>query len=166
MAFFGVDRRFCERVQQHFQHHEVLRVAPPRQESHPAHALFRQIRAEDVVFIKAFTPQTGLSVFAIGTALPGGIREYGADSYLPVHWAWRGEHHLLDPDDTWSFRGDPVYEEFNLAVQRELIDLMPDKVHDPFFVALERVSAGLAGMPPPQYQAHVEVLPHFVAPNT
>lgn len=125
MAFFGMDSSYREGLPEKLQRRGTEWIVCGKNEDSHAHSLFRQIRPEDVVFIKQFSAQTGLEVLAEGVVLPGHSVEDQAGNYLPVKWAWKGRRHTVDPDDSYPFRVDSIYEEFDLAVQREIIDLMP-----------------------------------------
>lgn len=92
---------------------------------------FRSIRAEDVIFIKDFSPQAGLQVKAAGVALSSYVTEDGEEVCIPVEWVWRGKKLIEDFDEKCSRCGDPFYEEHNITVQREIIDLMPGRLQLP-----------------------------------
>ncbi len=89
----------------------------------PEKNTFRAIRAGDFIFIKAYTQRAGLALKAVGVVLSG--RALAEGRCIPVEWVWTGEMHVSDPDDSSPFRSDPLYEEYNLAVQREVLDLLP-----------------------------------------
>ncbi len=86
---------------------------------------FHVIHNGDLIFIKAFTPQTGLDLRAIGVVVSAVPMESEGAVCLPVKWVWQGNKHLSDPDDHWPLRGDVVYEEHDLVVQRQILDLLP-----------------------------------------
>lgn len=87
--------------------------------------LFRQFRVEDIIFIKAFTPQSGLKVKAVGIVTSDSRSESDQGSCISVRWVWKGNKFIEDMDDNCPERSDSIYEEFNPWVQRELMDLMP-----------------------------------------
>jgi hypothetical protein len=92
---------------------------------------FRSIRAEDVVFIKQFTPQSGLYVSAAGVALSDHSTEIGAYVCVPVRWVWRGEKRIEAQDEQLLHGVDACYKEHNITVQREIIELAPHKLQLP-----------------------------------
>jgi len=92
---------------------------------------FRSIRADDIIFIKEFTPQSGLQVKAAGVALSGYANEDDSEVCIPVEWVWRGEKLIEEFDEKCSRCGDRFYEENNITVQREIMDLMPGKLQLP-----------------------------------
>jgi hypothetical protein len=84
---------------------------------------FHGIRNGDFIFIKAYTPQTGLDLKAVGVVRPGLPLAEG--HCIPVEWVWAGDKHVSDLDDCCPLRSRTLYEEYNLAVQREVLDLLP-----------------------------------------
>lgn len=92
---------------------------------------FLSIKAGDIVFIKKFKPQTGLQVKAVGVVLSGYHEETAAEVCVLVEWLWRGEAYIEEFDEECSRCADLFYEEYNITVQRKIIDLMPDKLQLP-----------------------------------
>ncbi|MDP2761663.1 MAG: hypothetical protein Q8O64_14955 [Sideroxyarcus sp.] len=91
------------------------------------HACVSAIRNGDIVFIKRCTPQSSLRIKAIGIVLSDYPDESGPGDCLPVEWVWRGEKVLENLDEVLSLCGDALYEEHNIQVQREIIDLLPEQ---------------------------------------
>lgn len=87
--------------------------------------VLRQFGAEDVIFIKTFSPQSGLKVKAVGIVLPGIIPKSDFCDRIPVQWLWKGNKVIDDLDDNCPDRNESIYEEFNPWVQREIMDLLP-----------------------------------------
>lgn len=95
------------------------------------HAIVSSIRNEDIVFIKRCTPQSSLHIKAVGVVLsdyPGGS---GLDTCLPVEWVWQGEKILENFGEILSLCDSAIYEEHNVVVQREILDLLPEKYKSP-----------------------------------
>ncbi len=88
-------------------------------------ATFHTIHNGDLVFIKSYTPQTGLDMKAVGVVLSNVPTDAAGAMCIPVRWIWQGDRHLSDPEDHWPLRGDPLYEEHDLLVQRQILDLLP-----------------------------------------
>ena len=91
------------------------------------HGVVSAIKSEDIVFIKHCTPQTSLHVKAVGVVRSDYPAGGGADTCLPVDWVWRGEKILDNFGEELSLCGNALYEEHNVVVQREIIDLLPEK---------------------------------------
>lgn len=126
-AVFGIDAHNAEA----FLSRGFVCVDKTSQQECAALNTFRSIRAADIIFIKDFTPQTGLRISAAGIALSGYASENDAEVCIPVEWVWRGKKMIDDFDEKCSRCGDPFYEEHNITVQREIIDLMPSKLQLP-----------------------------------
>jgi len=126
-AFFGIDERSTASSRGHGI------VCMDKSDAREAALLgtFRRIANEDVVFIKHYTPQTGLTVKAVGIALSGIVTEDDTGLCIPVEWVWKGEKFLEQLGEEQTHCIDPLYEEFNILVQREIIDLAPDKLQLP-----------------------------------
>lgn len=140
MAFFGMDQCYVEDMTG-----ESGGIVCRTDASLHVHRLFQQLRSGDVVFIKRFTPRRGLDVLAVGAIAPGCRVEDATGSHLQVQWLWKGSRHTINPDDRWPFRAESFYEEFDLPIQRELIDLLPENKCDPFFMVMSGTpGAGLA----------------------
>ena len=126
-AVFGVDACVVETT----LNHGVVCVDKTYEKEREVFNTFRSIRAEDVVFIKSFTPQSGLQIKAAGVALSDYPAEHDAEVCIPVKWVWRGKKLIDEFDETCSQRGDLLYEEHNITVQKEIIDLISSKLHLP-----------------------------------
>lgn len=89
------------------------------------------IKNEDIVFIKHCTPQSGLHIKAVGVVLSDYPAENNPDFCLPVEWVWQGEKILVNIGEALSLCGNALYEEHNILVQREIINLLPEKYQLP-----------------------------------
>lgn len=126
-AVFGIDAHNAEA----FLNSGFVCVDKASKEEEEVLKTFHSIRAEDIIFIKHFTPQGGLKVKAAGIALSSYPDETDAAVCIPVKWVWRGVKFIEEFDEKCSRCGDPFYEEHNITVQREIIDLMPDSLQIP-----------------------------------
>jgi hypothetical protein len=91
------------------------------------HSIVSAIRNEDIVFIKRCTPKSSLHIKAVGVVRSDYPNESGLGICLPVEWVWQGEKVLDDFDEILSLCGNALYEEHNIMVQREIINLLPEK---------------------------------------
>ncbi len=126
-AFFGIDAHNAKA----FLNRGFVCVDKAGEKEKTVVNTFRSIRAEDIIFIKNFAPQTGLQVKAAGVVLSDYPNEIDSEVCIPVEWVWRGEKLIEEFDEKCSRCGDSLYEEHNITVQRELIDLMPDRLQLP-----------------------------------
>lgn len=95
------------------------------------HGVVSAIKNEDVVFIKHCTPQSSLRIKAVGVVLSDYPTESDLGTCLPVEWVWQGEKILESFDEVLSLCGNALYEEHNVLVQREIINLLPEKYQVP-----------------------------------
>ncbi len=126
-TFFGVDERnakgYIERSTVCFPH------LPDGNAD--KHGIVSPIKHEDIVFIKQCTPQSSLRIKAVGI-VQSDFPTAGEDEVcLPVEWLWQGEKVLDNLDEVLALCGEPLYEEHNIMVQREIIDLLPAKYQLP-----------------------------------
>jgi hypothetical protein len=95
------------------------------------HSIVSSIKNEDIVFIKRCTPESSLYIKAVGVVLSDYPTESDLGTCLPVEWVWQGEKVLDNFGEVLSLCGDALYEEHNVKVQREIIDLLPEKYKSP-----------------------------------
>ncbi len=121
-TFFGIDEHEASGFV------ENRMVCLPRTDDHTElHGMVSPIRNEDVVFIKHWTPQSGLHVKAVGLVQSEFAFEEGGAVCLPVDWVWEGEKELETFDEALALSGQALYEEHNIQIQREIIDLLPER---------------------------------------
>ena len=123
LAIFGVDALNAET----FLNHGFVCVDKSIEQELLVVNTFRSIKAEDIIFIKDFTPQTGLRVKAAGIALSSYPAEIDSEVRIPVKWVWRGVKFIDEFNEKYSRCGDPFYKERSITVRREIIDLMSGK---------------------------------------
>lgn len=126
-AFFGID----EVKAQGFIDNGVVCVPPTPDGKPDLHAVVSPIKNEDIVFIKHCTPQYSLHIKAIGVVQSDYPTESSLGICLPVKWVWQGEKVPENTDEVLLFCGEALYEEHNISVQREIIDLLPEKYRLP-----------------------------------
>jgi len=102
-------------------------------EAPPAHSILRHMRAGDIVYIKTFSPQTGLTIKAVGLVTVGGVREYAdVGGHLgwgvPVIWAWTGNETVGRLDDKWPVRTVTLYEEQHPKVHTVVLELLRGQI--------------------------------------
>ena len=126
-AFFGIDANNAES----FLEHGVVCI--PDSEGRAAALLntFHSIRAADVIFIKSCTSQTGLRVKAAGVVSSSFATESELGLCIPVEWVWTGDKLIENVGEEWTLCSDAIYEEHNILVQREIVDLLPSRFQLP-----------------------------------
>lgn len=126
-TFFGIE----ERNAQGFIDKGIVCLPHAPDGKPELNSIVSAIKNEDVVFIKHCTPQTGLHIKAIGIVQSDFPVESDAGVCLPVEWVWRGEKAIAKYDETLPFCGDALYEEHDILVQREIINMLPQKYQLP-----------------------------------
>lgn len=126
-AFFGIDANNAEK----FLKHGVVCLPNTAERAAALLNTFHSIRAADVIFIKSCTPQIGLRVKAAGVVSSSFATESELGLCLPVEWAWTGDIFIENVGEELSLCSDVLYEEHNILVQREIIDLLPGRFQLP-----------------------------------
>ena len=95
------------------------------------HYIVSPIRKEDIVFIKHCTSPSDLHIMAVGIVQSEFPTEHEPDVCLPVEWVWQGEKIIESLDEAMPLCVKALYEEHNILVQREIIDLLPERYRLP-----------------------------------
>lgn len=126
-TFFGIEERdargFIDR------HTVCLPHAPDGKTE--LHYVVSPIRKEDIVFIKHCTSPSDLHIMAVGVVQSEFPTANSPDVCLPVDWVWQGEKVVESVDESLPLCVKALYEEHNIQVQREIIDLLPDRYRLP-----------------------------------
>jgi len=122
-AIFGIE----ERIAQGFLDKGIICYPQSADGKSDFHSIVSAIRNEDIVFIKRCLPESSLHIKAVGVVQSDYPTGSGAGICLPVEWVWQGEKVLDNFGEILSLCGDALYEEHNVVVQREIINLLPEK---------------------------------------
>ena len=126
-TFFGIE----ERNAQGFLDKSIVCLPRSPDGKSDLHSIVSAIKNEDIVFIKHCTPQSSLHIKAIGVVLSDYPTESDLGICLPVEWVWQGEKVLENFGEVLSLCDNALYEEHNILVQREIINLLPEKYQLP-----------------------------------
>jgi hypothetical protein len=91
------------------------------------HNTVSHISNEDIVFIKHCASESSLQIKSIGVVKSDFPLDVDSEVCFPVEWVWLGEKILKNFDENFSLRGSSLYEEHDILVQREIINLLPEK---------------------------------------
>lgn len=122
-TFFGID----ERNAQGFIDNHIVCLPHMPDGKLDVHGMVSAIKNEDIVFIKQCTPESTMHIKAVGVVQSDFPTDMDAEICMPVEWVWQGEKELSSFDETLALCGQPLYEEHNIVVQREIIDLLPKR---------------------------------------
>lgn len=126
-AFFGVE----EFNAQGFIDNRIVCLPRSPDGKSDLHGIVSAIKNEDIVFIKHCMPQFNLHIKAIGVVQSDFPTRSDFGMCFPVEWVWRGEKVLENFDEVLSLCGNALYEEHNILVQREIINLLPERYQLP-----------------------------------
>ena len=90
------------------------------------HNIMRHIKVGDVIYLKAFPPNVGLIIKAVGIVTDDKIRERKklGKACMKVRWIWSGKKVLGRLEDKYNVRLVTMYEEFSPVVQKEVLKLL------------------------------------------
>jgi hypothetical protein len=126
-AIFGID----ESNAQDFIEQRIV-CYPQQPNGKPdLHGIVSTIKNQDIIFIKRCTPGASLHIKAVGIVQSDYVTESEHGVCLPVEWVWQGIKVLQEFGEVLSLCGNPLYEEHNVVVQREIINLLPEKYQIP-----------------------------------
>lgn len=126
-AFYGIE----EHNAQGFIEKKIVCLPCSPDGKPDLHSIVSAIKNEDIVFIKHCQPQSTLHIKAIGIVLSDYPTESELGICLPVDWVWQGEKVMENFGETLLLHGNPLYEEQNILVQKEITDLLPKKYQMP-----------------------------------
>ena len=126
-AFFGID----EHNAQGFIDHSIVCLPHAPDGGFELHSIVSPIRNQDIVFIKHGTPESSLHIKAVGVVKSDFPIQSDAEVCMPVDWVWQGEKVLENFDEVLAQCGYALYEEHNIFVQREVVDLLPKRYQLP-----------------------------------
>jgi len=90
------------------------------------HGTVAPIKSEDIVFIK-HSIANGLNIKAIGVVRSDAPIDKADRVCMPVEWVWRGNKTLVDFEEVQTLHNEALYEEHDILVQREIINLLPEE---------------------------------------
>jgi hypothetical protein len=122
-AVFGIE----ERNAQGFIGEGIVCFHPLSNRNLSLRGAVSPIKNEDIIFIKHCSAQSSLQIEAVGIVRSEFPVQFGADFCLPVEWVWQGRKTIDHFDEKLSSNSDELYEEHDIMVQREVIDLLPQK---------------------------------------
>ena len=122
-AFFGID----ELNAQGLIDRNMLCIPQKADGKLDLHAVVSPIRNQDIVFIKHCASDLSLHIKAVGVVQSNYSTASSLGICIPVKWVWQGEKVPVNVDEVVPLCSEPFYEEHNILVQREIVDLLPVK---------------------------------------
>ncbi len=121
-AFFGID----ELNAQDFIDKGIACIPHTADGKLDLHAVVSPIRNKDIVFIKHCTTDSSLHIKAVGVVQSEYLIERNRGACVPVTWVWQGDTVPVNVDEMPAICGEQIYEEHNIMVQRQIVDLLRD----------------------------------------
>lgn len=116
-----------------FWNENVACVGWDKRESPSLHNMIKHIKVGDIIYIKTYQPDRGLTIKAIGLVVEDNVLRIDnvGDACLRMKWVWKGKELMGKIEDRYNVRRNTLYEEFNSEVQERVIDLMTSNIHTP-----------------------------------
>ncbi len=127
MAIFGLSLPRNMDVPQEFFQRKIACTGYSREDDPAGYIIFRQFRAEDLIYLRAPVAPADLKVKAVGLVASNFLIEDDLGCCVRVNWLWQGEKLIENLDDDDPSRAGTAFEEYNTWVQREILDLLPDE---------------------------------------
>lgn len=127
MTIYGIGAYYHEDMTEVFLKKKVACIGWDKQDAPALHKIMSHIKTGDIIYIKKYPPNEGLTIKAIGLVTEDQlIQVNGAgQACLKMKWVWKGEEYLGLIDDKYVVHLCTLYEEYNPMVQKKIIELMP-----------------------------------------
>ncbi len=128
MAIYGFGAMFDDRtdVSNDFYQQGMACVGWSEADAPPLFDILRNIRNGDLVFVKSFNPQVGLTLKAVGVVTNRTIGQFlvlGEErSGITVRWVWHGNDVVGEVKDKYPVRSGTLFEEHTFSVQTRVIN--------------------------------------------
>lgn len=127
MTIFGIGAYFSEDVTNVFLKKKVACVGWNEHDAPALHKIMAHIKVGDIIYIKKYPPNEGLTIKAIGIVADDKvtrIQDVG-EACVKVKWVWKGPDEFVGKiDDKYIVHTGTLYEEYNPNVQEKIIDLL------------------------------------------
>ena len=128
MAIFGLGAFYEEDVTNKFLLNNVACIGWSYKDAPSLHKLMSHIKVGDIIYIKSYPYAEGLEIKAVGIVLDDNVSPVNGigKACLKVKWIWEGSEVIGKVEDKYV-RTITIYEEFNPAVQKKVVDLLTSK---------------------------------------
>ena len=131
MAIFGIGAWYSgDDKTNDFLEKGVACVGWKEEETPTLHRIMAHIKIGDIIYIKIYPANKGLSIKAIGIVTDDKVSriEDSGEACLEVRWIWKGDEYIGRIDDKYVVRTGTLYEEYNPDVQKKIIDLLTSTI--------------------------------------
>lgn len=107
LAIFGIGALYgTEDMTDIFLNQEVACVGWEEEESLSLHNIIKHIKVGDIIYIKTYPPNMGLTIKAIGLVVDDTVSriDHVGEACLRVKWVWKGEEFMGKIEDRYNVR--------------------------------------------------------------
>jgi len=127
MAIYGIGACYGkEDVSAEFISEGLACVGYDYEDAPSLHKLLKHIKVGDLIYIKAYPPNIGLIIKAVGIVINDEVKtDPNLGRGLKVKYVWKGKEVIGQlKKDPYNVRNITIYEEFNPEVQERVIQLL------------------------------------------
>ena len=133
MAIFGIGAWYSgEDMTDTFLKKGVACVGWEEQETPTLHRIMAHIKIGDIIYIKIYPANKGLSIKAIGIVTDDKVTRISkvGEACIKVKWVWKDDdgEYIGKISDKYVVRTGTLYEEYNPDVQKKIIDLLTENI--------------------------------------
>jgi len=126
MAIFGIGAYYGEDVTNVFLKKKVACVGWEEENAPTLHRIMAHIKIGDIIYIKKYPPNEGLTIKAIGIVVDDKLTRISkvGEACIKVKWVWKGDEYIGKIDDKYVVRTGTLYEEYHPDIQKKIINLL------------------------------------------
>lgn len=126
MAIFGIGAYYGKDMTNVFLKKKVACIGWNKDDAPTLHKIMAHIKMGDIIYIKKYPPNEGLTIKAIGIVADDKVTQIpnAGEACIKVKWVWKGEEYIGKIDDKYIVHTGSLYEEYNPDVQKKIIDLL------------------------------------------
>jgi len=128
MAIYGIGASYEKQkvdMSEKFVSKELACIGHTYEDAPSLHKLLGQIKIGDLIYIKSWPKNVGLTIKAVGIVIDNEIKDYNIGTGLKVKYIWKGREVIGQlKEDPYNVRRNTLYEEFNPDIQKKVIQLL------------------------------------------
>lgn len=119
MAIFGIGAKYDKDFSEAFIEKDVACLGWPEDEAPCLYNVMRTIKVGDLVHLKEYSEEDGLTVKAVGVVLDAHLKDVGlAGPGINVKWLGQPNYEYGEVEGKHQPYAGPIYEEMNPRVQK------------------------------------------------
>ena len=130
MAIYGIGAYYGKDMTSVFLKKKVACVGWDEDDAPTLHKIMSHIKIGDIIYIKKYPPNKGLTIKAIGLVADDSVSQIddAGQACIKVKWLWKGEEFFGLIDDKYIVHTCTFYEEYNPKVQKRIIELLTNRI--------------------------------------